>query len=247
MVIRIVSILPGLVASILIATVGNVDAVTVGDSRAAVTQELGEPEGRMKFGAMEVLTYERGEVELEDGVVIREGIISAEEAETRRIRREAEEAERRERLIAEGTALKEQRLADPGFHTSTATHRVAFWESFRKKYPDVPVDKVSYDAARKEFELEQAAEKAKVQEARRIADMERKLQEAEARAREAEQEASQSRKTIYTHGGFVYPTRYVPHHTYQSSTSRHRERRGLTTYKQSTHTEHNSSSVGIHR
>ena len=45
------------------------DEIKIGESRAAVVKALGRPQGRIMQGEREILTYDRGTVELKNGSV----------------------------------------------------------------------------------------------------------------------------------------------------------------------------------
>lgn len=178
-----------LVALLLLLSVPRtVSAAMVGDTKDAVLAELGQPDGYLGTATREVFTYERGHVELADGIVISAELISEEEAVRRRLKREAEEAarlererERRERLRTEGTDIRLRRLADSDFMTASAAQRLAFWQQFRKHYPMVQLGD-EYGAALRERELELAAENAAIAAERRIRNLEMRVAQAEADA-----------------------------------------------------------------
>ncbi len=121
--------------------------IAVGDPRSHVLDVLGPPAGFLVTDDAEVFYYFRGEVALRNGIVTRHTLLPEEDA--RRAReleaREVEEyrraeAEKRERRTAEGRAIRDERLTDFEFQKLPSRVRLAFWETFRRKYPEVDVD-----------------------------------------------------------------------------------------------------------
>lgn len=177
-----------LLTSLLMLSAMPVRAVMLGDSRELVLAELGSPGGYVGMQGREVLMYERGEVILEEGVVTSAELISEEEAVARRLRREAEEAERlerervrRERLALEGEGIRLRKMADADFMNGSAVKRLAFWQQFRRTYPMVELGD-EYGAALRERELELAAENAAAASQARIRALEARVAQAEAEA-----------------------------------------------------------------
>lgn len=120
--------------------------VKLGTSRAEVVDILGNPDGTVTMGKLEFLQYERGTVELEDGVVTSSTVVSEAEHERRleANRKQAEEATRqaemrRANLLREGRAEKERVLADNSVSQLPADDQVRYWQKFAKTYPDVDV------------------------------------------------------------------------------------------------------------
>ena len=200
--------------------------VRVGDSLAAVRAELGEPRGEMSSGDYHLLYYERGKVELRGGKVVKADLISAEELERRTLlglqrAAEAEKAaqEARARRITEGTALRQAKLADAVFMRSSADDRVAFWQYFKKTYPEVALGD-EYTMALRELEQDLAEARVEQQRQAQIAALEQRVSDAEDRARRAERRNSFVYETyappIYAwmpdcnHGA---PVRFTPHTT----------------------------------
>ena len=136
----------------------------------------------MQFGNTEILTYDRGEVELVNGKVVTADLISAEQAQAEKVRRQAEEQarrereqERREQLRVEGLEVYERKVNDTAFMNAPASERVAFWKRFKKQYPDVPLGE-EYSQAMREYEMEVAAQGAAAADARRAAEMQHQAQ-----------------------------------------------------------------------
>ncbi|AOS43227.1 hypothetical protein Verru16b_00270 [Lacunisphaera limnophila] len=117
------------------------EEVRTGATPAEVREVLGQPKGRVELGDRQMLYYDRGEIELRDGRVIRAALRTAAEQaalEARDERVRAEQAARQGRLVAEGTALRDRKLADASFLAAPAAYQAAFWENFARSYPGVP-------------------------------------------------------------------------------------------------------------
>jgi hypothetical protein len=185
----------------------------VGASIEEVHAALGRPNGYIKVGAHEMLVYDRGRVELRDGLVTDFHLVSEEEARARKLERKrrrserlAAERERREQLRVDGKALKQEKQSDPLFAALSARERLAFWRTFRKRYPDVDVD-AEYAAALAERERELEQELLQ----RRVDALEQRVAAAEQRARRAEPEAAWAGSTsrrVYVN--YTAPVIYCP-------------------------------------
>lgn len=176
--------------------------VAPGASLDEVRATLGQPNGQMRLGARHVLYYERGAVELSDGRVTRVDLRTPEEQAAiaaREERLEAELASRRSQVFAEGTALRDRKLADAGFLASPVAYQVAFWEDFARRYPGVTCAE-PLTIARLKFS-EQLEEKARKE------DDARRLRELEARVAAAEREPVYYRVASYPR----YRDRYDHH------------------------------------
>jgi hypothetical protein len=111
-----------------------------GASLEEVRVALGMPSGQLLLGGRQVLYFERGEVELQKGMVTRVNLRSPEEHAILRARDERLRVEReasRGQMRAEGTVLRERKLADPAFQAAPLAYQVAFWEDFSRRYPEV--------------------------------------------------------------------------------------------------------------
>ncbi|MCE9615713.1 MAG: hypothetical protein K8T26_15700 [Lentisphaerae bacterium] len=192
--------------------------INVGDPAERVRTVLGEPRGHIRSGTYELLQYDRGRVEVRDGVVTQVTLVSAEEAATLKIEREqqyreaqARQAAKREQRRVEGLAARDRALANPDFLASSGERQVEYWSSFRGQYPDVPVDS-EYAAALAKRDRER--QEAETQQ--RLAAMEQRVSEAEQRARDAEQNAEEARRNAERRYVYVappyyrYPTPYCP-------------------------------------
>ncbi len=163
-----------------------------GDPVEQITAVLGEPHGYMRIADIEVFLYERGRVEARAGVVTAVDLLSDAELAAYRIEQQRlqalREQERRER-IREGQALKAQVLANPGFTTTPLADRLAFWQSFRHRYPGAGGEE---EYARLFHEQQRELEVQRVEQ--RLAELERRTREAEARAQRAERKAEEARR-----------------------------------------------------
>jgi len=114
-----------------------------GDSLADVKAFLGAPKYKEKLGNKLILSYDRGKVELTDGRVTSINLLSPEDLAAQQARRAAEAAQAAQlkaQHIAEGGALKAKKLADPAFTSAPLADQLAFWQDFRRQYPEVPCD-----------------------------------------------------------------------------------------------------------
>jgi hypothetical protein len=208
------------VAALTIAFVAPVraDEIALGDSEQTVRDRLGAPSGYIGSGSYLLLIYDRGKVEFKDGEVASFDLVSAEEARERKVQREQrrkELAEKREAQRvsrqAEAVALKEKTLSDPVFIASSVDKQLEFWRSFRRRYPNVPVDAEYAEALaqRKEQQEELAAQE-------RLLDMEKRVALAEAEAEEARRDADEARRSRR----YVYPTTpHIGYYDYHSAPS----------------------------
>lgn len=219
--------------------------IQVGTARAEVVQILGEPTGHIGSNAFQIYYFERGEVVFRNGLVESHSVISQAELDQkiadREKRREekaaarvileerrAEErailaerrAEERAARIVEGTEIRDQRRADPVFSTSDASTRLAFWQAFRRKYPEVDAT-FEYSVALQEVNLAENAKQAEYERQVRIVDLERRVEQAEQQASDARQQASEARRqaslaeqkadrNVYRYNSYPYPVNRRP-------------------------------------
>lgn len=152
-------------------------AVTPGVSLADVRGELGRPTGVMQIGERHLLYYPHGLVELVNERVTRVELRTPEEQaglEQREARRRAEREERRMTVMAEGTALRDRKLADATFAAAPAAYQVAFWEDFARRYPEVScVEPLTIARLKLGEELEKKSRAR--EDAQRIAELETRL------------------------------------------------------------------------
>jgi hypothetical protein len=201
-----------LLALLLLA--GPASAVDRGATPEAVRAELGEPDGQLLLGARLLYTYARGEVEFISNAVVRAELISAEQLHLRQAAQTAEAERqrawadaRRELRLQEGQTALARLREDASFPLRPAAEQVAWWQSFRQRYPELGVD-ASYSEALRRMELEEREQRVAQAERQRLTDLERRVADAEARAAEAERA---TRRRSYTYDcGPRYPV-YVPY------------------------------------
>ncbi|HEX2862804.1 MAG TPA: hypothetical protein VHN79_14245 [Lacunisphaera sp.] len=173
--------------------------VRPGASLAEVEATLGLPKGKVDVNGRQVLYYERGSIQLDDGVVTQVALLSPEEhaqVTAREERRREEQDARRAQLQAEGAALRDSKLADKAFQAAPASYQVAFWEDFARRYPGVScVEPLSFARLRLAEQLD--AKRQRDEAARRLDEIEARLAEAE-------------REPVYYRVG--YPVRHRRHH-----------------------------------
>lgn len=186
--------------SILLAVSPAAVALQLGDGMEAVRAELGQPESVIEIGTRQTLYFPRGKVELVDGKVVELHLVSEEEAAARllreeqeRARREQEQRERHAALAAEGREQRDRTLADTAFLAKPASQRAAYWQSFAKRYPGVPLP-TDYDAALNEMSLERQAAQAQAAEDARLRSLEDRVRNAETRAMLAEDAARRAER-----------------------------------------------------
>lgn len=209
--------LAGLVAA---ATLAARAEVKIGDSRQQVIAELGMPQGEISTSGYSLLTFERGRVELRSNLVSKIELVSEEQmTRTRELREQqrvaAEKAATEARLnrIAEGTEVRKKKLADSTFSLTPASERVAYWQNFKKLYPEVPLGD-EYTVALKELEQQLALQRVEDEKQRKVDDLERRVADAEARARQAERSRS---TVIYTDYGYPPTVVGLPYWSHRCS------------------------------
>jgi hypothetical protein len=162
-----------------------------GDSLADVQAALGTPIGQAQLGNKLVLDYANGQVQLVGGKVINSNLLSPEAFATQQAQQKADEAKAAQlkaQRIAEGKALKAQKLADPNFISAPPSYQVAFWQDFRLRYPEVSCDDEYKLALARQQENEQNVADLKA----RVADAENRAAQAENLARQADFNVSYS-------------------------------------------------------
>lgn len=208
----LIILLAGTTAAKAIDTTGEIQ---VGDSAEKVRTALGEPRGSIHAGAYALLQFDRGRVELRDGVVASVDLVSDAEATARRLEqaeqyRAAQErqAELREQRRIEGLDVRDRATENAEFLAASGERQIEFWKNFRRSYPDVPVDAEHAAAlARRD------ADRKKEETERRLAHMEQRVSDAEERARDAEEEAKDARRDArrrYVYYGQSYPVYGYP-------------------------------------
>jgi hypothetical protein len=155
--------------------------VHTGDSLADVRNALGVPRGQAKVDGRQVLYYERGEVELVRDVVTRVALRSPEEQlalDASEARNREERAMRQNQLLAEGTALRDRKMADAHFNDAPLVYQVSYWENFTRSYPGVSVVE-PLTIARLRLNEQLDAQRVNNEQAARIADLEDRLAQTE--------------------------------------------------------------------
>jgi hypothetical protein len=169
-------------------------AVTAGASLAAaevrrgalleeVRDTLGSPRGQVQVAGRRVLYYDRGEIELQDGTVTQVALRSEAEQSVLMARQERQRGEwesRRLQLMAEGTALRDRKLADPTFLAAPLSYQIAFWEDFVRRYPEVScVEPLTIARLRLNEQMEE--KRKREAETSRLAEIEERLAAADRR------------------------------------------------------------------
>jgi hypothetical protein len=162
--------------------------VAIGDNAAQVREVMGAARGQLHAGGRDLLYFDRGEVELNDGRVSRVGLRSSQEQNTFESKQTAAAArtdEARNRLMEEGRVLMASKLSDPVFQATPYNYQISFWENFSHSYPDVsaaePLLVVRSRLAAQTAQAE--ADRAQAAQAQRIADLAERAARADAQAR----------------------------------------------------------------
>ncbi|HEY4248103.1 MAG TPA: hypothetical protein VGM64_14730 [Lacunisphaera sp.] len=158
--------------------------VAIGDSSVQVREAMGAPRGQVHVGGRDLLYFDRGEVELNNGRVSRVGLRSLEEQntfESKQAEASARTDEARSRLMEEGRVLMASKLSDPIFQATPYSYQISFWENFSHRYPDVsPAEQLLVVRSRLAEQVAKAeADRAQAEQVQRVAD----LAERAARAR----------------------------------------------------------------
>jgi hypothetical protein len=207
----------GLLVAVLLMTFGAAQAseVIVGESLEDVIADRGQPRGFIRSGGYLLLDYEHGKVELRDDKVVRAELLTDEELAAyrehmakRNLAAARAAAARRAALIAEGTKVRNDKLADPGFMASPASDQVAFWRWFRQKYPAVDVGG-EYAVVLQKYEAELAEQSREAARRQEIAELEARAADAERAAADAQREAEIARAYGYYYSSYSYPVCYV--------------------------------------
>ena len=168
-----------------LATGCNLAAAEVrqGASIEEVRATLGIPRGQLYLGGRQVLYFERGEVEMQQGRLTRVALRSPEEQAiltAREKRQRGERETRRVQMRAEGTTQRDRKLADPTFQAAPVAYQVAFWEDFARRYPEVScVEPLTIARMRLNEQIED--NRRRDEQASRLAELEERLAAAERR------------------------------------------------------------------
>ena len=189
------------------------------DTIQRVYEQLGAPNGYINIDGSEVLYYDRGHVELTDGIVTSSELLSVEAFTLRREREERERVlraeelrEKRERRFAKGSRDLADRLSDDLFMNSPASKRLAYWREFHRKYPEVTLPE-DFMIALREREAEIRVQRSE----QRVRELER----------QAEEESSamvrdERRFNARTYSPYPYPYCYVRSPTYVTRNRGHK-------------------------
>ena len=117
-----------------------------GDQRNSVISVLGEPDGIIKSGDYEMLSYERGKIEFRDGMVISANLLSPEELIAKKTKDKAL-SEKNEKEKNEFIKLKHQRglelrkkiLTSSVFPEFSGRRKVEILKNFRSNYPGIDI------------------------------------------------------------------------------------------------------------
>lgn len=167
----------------------------LGGSRDTVIEELGKPDAELSLEKRTTLYYEQGKVILEEGLVTEADLLSDEELNEVRERRENAEAQRVIKHREMGLATRDAKLSDSSFLASPASRQLAFWQDFRARYPDIPVHEY-YNRALEESIAERTVAIREEAKEKKIAALERRLEEAEARATEQDRPQAGPSQTV---------------------------------------------------
>jgi hypothetical protein len=127
-------------ALLLQTSVRGLGGVRLGSSADFVLTVLGQPSGALISGNDAILHFDQGLVELDTGRVTSFELVSEAEAEQARLDRQREQAEAEERRCEareRGMELRRELLSEPGVMTAPPAARVAIWQDFMRRYPDV--------------------------------------------------------------------------------------------------------------
>ncbi len=226
--------------------------IETGQSTAQVIEALGKPMGTIELREKTLLLYPQGEVTLKEGRVTEVDLMSDEQfaADQERLRREREEwladqARLEAAHIAEGEAIRADKMKSRAFAALPAKDKVDYWRSFQIRYPAVDV---SSEIARALESYETELEELRSQQ--RIAELEARVAQAEREAAAARLETDKLREeSERTESRSRYGLRYytdpvIPHNRYLYRPPT------ITIYsngKTTTHREHNHSKNGIYR
>lgn len=187
-----------LIPAALLWTLTTTAEVNLGDSLQEVKESIGEPVGTVALREKMLLLYPQGEITIKNDVVIHFDLMSDEEfaadqirLQTEREQWQKEQKQARIARIAQGKALKADRLQSSSFTAKSAEDRLAFWRRFQVNYPEIDV---SIEVARAIESYQVEIQELKNQEM--IAELKARVARAETEAEEAKLEAEKLRKEI---------------------------------------------------
>ena len=179
--------------------------IKIGDSQETVISVLGLPTGHIQTDHRNILFFDRGSVELEDGQVMSASLVSPEAANARRLERMRQDELAQQaaaKRSAEGQALRDLKLSDPAFLALPASGRVAYWQAFMQEYPGVSAG-LDDNAAQREVQTAGAARRAEADRAQQLAEVQERAFEAQQRAADAEARAQESYSSPFS--SYSYP------------------------------------------
>ena len=190
------------------------DRVRAGDSMQTVIDILGRPQGVIEMGEKQVLFFDRGEIVLRGGTVVKVDILTAEAHQQDRVEKERARQEsermaeiRRQQRIERGEIQKRKKLSDPLFLSAAAGDRLRYWSKFQRNYPEVDIS-AEFNEAQSKYK----AELERIEQGRRIAELEERVRRAEERARSSDRDRPYYRFPTY-YGGYSrgYSYRHSPY------------------------------------
>ncbi|WP_269525962.1 hypothetical protein [Coraliomargarita parva] len=185
-------------------------AIEIGTPLEDTLKILGKPAGIIELRDKTLLLYPQGEVTLREDKVAEFSLMTDEEfaADQERLKREREEwlvqqENARVARIAEGEAIKKERMTNQSFAALPAKDRVNFWRSFQVRYPEVDVsEQLSLALQGYLIELDE------LKNQQRIAELEARVAKAEQEAATARLETEKLRKETEAQSQSYYGLRY---------------------------------------
>lgn len=173
----------------------NSYSIEIGATREMVLSELGTPKGVIKSGNYEMFSYERGKVKLRDGLVTTANIISVKELNLKKEKSALlakQRAHEKEKFIKSnhqrGLVLREKIATSKVFPEFSGQRKVKILKDFSKTYPDIDIADL-LNPAIKEMEQEQV----NIDQQNKIAELERKIDDAKMEALRAQWRESAAR------------------------------------------------------
>jgi len=165
--------------ALLLVSVSSLRAaeVAVGATFEEVRAALGAPRGQVALASRQLLYFERGEVEMQQGRVTRVALRTPEEHAAFQQREEqfrAQREARRAEWMAAGIAERDQKLADETFRDAPLAYQVSYWQDFARRYPGVPVSE-PLAISRMKYNEQLQQQRRQEEQAERLADIEERL------------------------------------------------------------------------
>jgi hypothetical protein len=143
-----------------------------------------------------VLVFPAGQVRLRDGRVVAIDLVSPGELAVQQAEEDARRAARLAQLEREGRELHAAKTKDAFFAALPASEQFAFWQRFAVRYPMIDVT-AEVVALRPAVEQESRSRGRDLDRDAKMAALEARVDEAEARAARAEREARNGRYTSF--------------------------------------------------